>query len=148
MPESRIPESQISVTAPPGQAESATPTAASELRDLLVASGATAGSPTDDVVFEADNSDARVDWAVTIPSLLIAFAVVLWGILAPSSFASVADSALGGLLHGFGWAFVLFGTVFVAFVLMLLRGVQNFIKDMRGEKTCRENAADHGATGV
>lgn len=119
MPESRIPESQISVTAPPGQAESATPTAASELRDLLVAGGATAGSPTDDVVFEADNSDARVDWAVTIPSLLIALAVVLWGLLAPSSFASVADSALGGLLHGFGWAFVLFGTVFVAFVIII-----------------------------
>ena len=71
------------------------------------------------MVFEADNSDARVDWAVTIPSLLIAFAVVLWGILAPSSFASVADSALGGLLHGFGWAFVLFGTVFVAFVIII-----------------------------
>ena len=43
---------------------------------------------------------------------------------------------------------IVFYTVFVAFVLMLLRGVQNFIKDMRGEKTCRENAADHGATGV
>lgn len=41
-----------------------------------------------------------------------------------------------------------FYTVFIAFLLMLLRSVQNFIKDMTGPQTCRENAADSGVTGV
>ena len=41
-----------------------------------------------------------------------------------------------------------FYTVFVAFVLMLLRAVQNFVKDLTGRKTVREEAADSGPTGV
>lgn len=41
-----------------------------------------------------------------------------------------------------------FYTVFVAFVLMLLRAVQNFVKDLTGRRTVREEAADSGPTGV
>ena len=41
-----------------------------------------------------------------------------------------------------------FYTVFVAFVLMLLRAVQNFVKDLTGRKTVREEAAETGPTGV
>ncbi len=41
-----------------------------------------------------------------------------------------------------------FYTVFVAFVLMLLRSVQNFIKDLTGRKTVREEATESGPTGV
>ncbi len=43
---------------------------------------------------------------------------------------------------------IVFYTVFVAFVLMLLRAVQNFVKDMTSDRTCREKAADSGTTGV
>lgn len=35
---------------------------------------------------------------------------------------------------------IVFYTVFAAYVLMFLRSVQNFIKDMRGKKTVREQA--------
>lgn len=41
-----------------------------------------------------------------------------------------------------------FYTVFVAFVLMLLRAVQNFVKDMTNKKTVREKAAETGVTGI
>ena len=41
-----------------------------------------------------------------------------------------------------------FYTVFVAFVLMLLRAVKNFVKDLTGRKTVREEAAETGPTGV
>lgn len=43
---------------------------------------------------------------------------------------------------------IVFYTVFVAFVMMCLRAVQNFIKDMTNEKTTREKAAETGTTGI
>lgn len=43
---------------------------------------------------------------------------------------------------------IVFYTVLVAFVLMLLRSVQNFVKDLTGDKTVREKAAESGTTGV
>jgi TRAP-type C4-dicarboxylate transport system permease small subunit len=41
-----------------------------------------------------------------------------------------------------------FYTVFAAFALMLLRSVQNFIKDLTGARTVREEAAESGPPGV
>ena len=41
-----------------------------------------------------------------------------------------------------------FYTVFAAFALMLLRSVQNFVKDLTGKKSVREEAADSGPPGV
>ena len=41
-----------------------------------------------------------------------------------------------------------FYTVFVAFALMLVRSVQNFIKDMINEKSVRETASETGVQGV
>ncbi|SMO91582.1 TRAP transporter small permease [Paracoccus laeviglucosivorans] len=41
-----------------------------------------------------------------------------------------------------------FYTVLVAFVLMLLRSAQNFVKDLTSPKTVREQAAESGTTGV
>ncbi|MFT4013548.1 MAG: TRAP transporter small permease [Paracoccus sp. (in: a-proteobacteria)] len=43
---------------------------------------------------------------------------------------------------------IVFYTVFVAFLLMLLRSVQNLVKDMTNDRTCREKAADLGESGV
>jgi TRAP-type C4-dicarboxylate transport system, small permease component len=41
-----------------------------------------------------------------------------------------------------------FYTVFAAFALMLVRSVQNFIKDMINEKTVREQASETGVQGI
>ncbi|WP_084355297.1 BCCT family transporter [Actinomyces radicidentis] len=125
MSDPQTPDSQNLHPAPPGEpapAAEQTSTAASELRDLLVASRdtvASAAPAAEEITYEADNNDAKVDWLVALPAALIALAVVIWGLSSPDSFASVADSALGGLLHGFGWAFVLFTTVFVVFVVII-----------------------------
>lgn len=42
----------------------------------------------------------------------------------------------------------IFYTVFAAFILMTLRALQNFYKDMTSEKSTREKAAESGITGV
>ncbi|WP_134678725.1 TRAP transporter small permease [Paracoccus ravus] len=41
-----------------------------------------------------------------------------------------------------------FYTVFAAFVLMLLRALQNFVRDLTHRKTVREEAAESGYTGI
>lgn len=43
---------------------------------------------------------------------------------------------------------VVFYTVLVAFVMMFLRGVQNFVRDLTSAKTVREKAAESGTTGI
>lgn len=43
---------------------------------------------------------------------------------------------------------IVFYTVLVAFVLMLLRSVQNIVNDLRGGRTVREKAAESGTTGI
>lgn len=109
----------------PPAAEAAPETsAASELADLLVASR-TPVEPVESVepepadVSEEAEPDESIDWRVVVPAALIAIGVVAWGLGAPKGFASVVSAALGGLLEGFGWAFVLFGTVFVVFVIII-----------------------------
>ncbi|MDS9466098.1 TRAP transporter small permease [Paracoccus sp. MBLB3053] len=41
-----------------------------------------------------------------------------------------------------------FYTVFLAFVLMALRALQNFVRDLTGRKTTREKAAETGISGI
>lgn len=43
---------------------------------------------------------------------------------------------------------IVFYTVFAAFVLMTLRGLQRFVRDLRGGRSVREEADDLGPTGV
>lgn len=106
--------------------ESTESSAASELADLISASQERVEGPAEipaepypAVSEEAEADDTNLDWGVVVPAALIAIAVVVWGLVAPGRFAKVASSALGGLLDGFGWAFILFGTVFVAFIVII-----------------------------
>ncbi|OFN42298.1 glycine/betaine ABC transporter [Corynebacterium sp. HMSC072G08] len=50
---------------------------------------------------------------------MLVAAVVLWGLLAPDSFGNFASNGLNFVVGDFGWAFVLFGTVFVIFVVCI-----------------------------
>ncbi|WP_371132819.1 BCCT family transporter [Corynebacterium phoceense] len=66
---------------------------------------------------EANN--ARIDWGIVgIAGVLVAV-MVLWGLLAPDSFGNFASNGLNFVVGNFGWAFVLFGTVFVIFVVCI-----------------------------
>lgn len=63
--------------------------------------------------------DSPIDWSIVgIAGLLVA-AIVAWGLAAPDSFGDFASSALNFVVNDFGWAYVLFGTIFVVFVLYI-----------------------------
>ena len=64
-----------------------------------------------------------------IISLLIVFAVVIWGMVSPSSFEALANSALSVISTNFGWVYVLVMTSFVLFCIWI--GFISKYKDMR-----------------
>ena len=67
----------------------------------------------------AESDDASIDWTiVSITGVLVA-AIVVWGLGFPDSFASFSQDALNFVVTDFGWAFVLFSTVFVVFVVAI-----------------------------
>ena len=75
--------------------------------------------PEESVVSEADAEDAPINWGIVIPLAVIVAAVVGWGLAAPDSFSNFADTAFGWVIDNLGWAFVLGGTIFVAFVIVI-----------------------------
>ena len=75
--------------------------------------------PEESVERAADAKDAPVNWGIVIPLAVIVAAVVAWGLAAPDSFSAFADSAFSWVIENLGWAFVLGGTIFVAFVIVI-----------------------------
>lgn len=75
--------------------------------------------PEESVERAADAEDAPVNWGIVIPLAVIVAAVVGWGLAAPDSFSAFADSAFSWVIENLGWAFVLGGTIFVAFVIVI-----------------------------
>nr|WP_244429020.1 BCCT family transporter [Corynebacterium halotolerans] len=73
----------------------------------------------DTVILQSEAKDSPIQWAVVLPAAAIILAIVGWGLLAPESFSSFAAAGLNTVVTDFGWAFVLFSTVFVAFVLVV-----------------------------
>ncbi|MDP9850577.1 BCCT family transporter [Corynebacterium lowii] len=71
------------------------------------------------VELEAEAEDKGVNWPVVSATAAIVLAVVVWGLVGSDSFATFAQNALDFVVTNFGWAFVLFGTVFVAFVAVI-----------------------------
>lgn len=72
-----------------------------------------------DTVDPVNDGKAVFDWAVIIPALAIILGVVGWGLVAPTSFANFASTSLNFVVDNFGWAFVIFGTVFVFFMVIV-----------------------------
>lgn len=75
--------------------------------------------PEESVESEADAEDAPINWGIVIPLAVIVAAIVGWGLGAPDNFSNFADTAFGWVIDNLGWAFVLGGTVFVAFVITI-----------------------------
>ena len=99
------------------------PSAAGELVSLLQADSAgergNYQDPEEQIERQADAENAPVDWGIIAPLAVIIVAIVGWGLLAPESFSSFADAAFGWVINNLGWAFVLGGTAFVVFVLVI-----------------------------
>lgn len=62
---------------------------------------------------------ARTSWPVVLPALIAIVAVIVWGLGVPEHFSHTADTAFTWVLDNLGWAFVLFSTAFVAFILVI-----------------------------
>ncbi|APT92957.1 glycine/betaine ABC transporter [Corynebacterium phocae] len=90
----------------------------SELQDLLAAKDIHYSQIDSSAADELDkDEDTPVNWGITAIAAAVVVAVVAWGLLAPDHFADFAGQSLGFVMDTFGWAFVLFGTVFVVFVI-------------------------------
>nr|WP_235840419.1 BCCT family transporter [Corynebacterium yudongzhengii] len=71
------------------------------------------------VVLASEDKTASIDWKIVVPAAVLALTVVLWGLVGAESFGNFATDAFNWVLGNVGWAFVLFGTIFVAFVLVI-----------------------------
>ena len=71
------------------------------------------------IVLQSEAEDSPIQWSVVIPAAVIILAIVAWGLLAPEPFSDFAAAGLNMVVTDFGWAFVFFSTIFVAFVLVV-----------------------------
>lgn len=105
------------------QYETKETSAASELAALLDADRTGAASdyvdPEERMERAADAQDAPVNWGIVIPLAIIVAAIVGWGLASPDSFSNFADAAFTWVIDNLGWAFVLGGTIFVIFVIVI-----------------------------
>ncbi|QGU04055.1 Glycine betaine transporter BetP [Corynebacterium comes] len=73
----------------------------------------------EDRLGEADSEDPTFDWWIILPAAAVVLATVGWGLFGPESFAGFASAALSFVVENLGWAFVIFGTVFVVFMIVV-----------------------------
>lgn len=71
------------------------------------------------VLTQSSDDDAGIDWAIVVPLVALVLAVVAWGTFASAHLTAFAETALAWVLNNVGWAFVLFSTGFVVFVIYL-----------------------------
>lgn len=101
----------------------AAPSATSQLAELIVAERRGERKESvgaeEQIALAAEDENAKIDWSIVVPLLVVVTAVVAWGLLAKDSFSSFADTSFSWVINNLGWAFVLFGTIFVFFVLVI-----------------------------
>jgi choline/carnitine/betaine transport len=97
-------------------------TATEQLASMLSDESALSGTlSTEDKAVKrlSDDKNAPISWIVVIPALILVLAVVVWGLVFPDTFSDVSTGAFTWVVDNLGWAFLLFGTIFVAFVLFI-----------------------------
>ncbi|QGU06780.1 Glycine betaine transporter BetP [Corynebacterium occultum] len=72
-----------------------------------------------EIELAAERKDQSINWTVVIPAAIIILATVVWGLVGGDSFTNAASNSLAWVVDNLGWAFILFGTIFVAFVLVI-----------------------------
>lgn len=105
--------------------ESLNPTPPVESATALLADMIERGDDYDESVLDPnidyafDDETAGINWPVTIGAAVFAVLAIAWGLGFPDDLAAFASDGLGFVVNNFGWAFVLFGTIFVAFVIAI-----------------------------
>lgn len=93
--------------------------ATSQLQNMLGDEDFAPHEMTEPEIEIAADDNAPIDWTIVgITGVLIA-AIVAWGLAAPTNFADFASDALSFVVNDFGWVYVLFGTIFVVFVIFI-----------------------------
>ena len=95
-------------------------TATSQIQDMINSDGFHPEEYEDPKVeIAADRDNIPIDWTIMgIAGVLVA-GFVIWGLAAPENFADFSAAALTWVVDTLGWAYVLFGTIFVAFVIFI-----------------------------
>lgn len=76
----------------------------------------------EDIRLAAESDDDSINWPVVGIAGAVVLAMVVWGLTAGDSFSAFATDALNVVVTNLGWAFALFGTIFVAYVVVLALG--------------------------
>lgn len=71
------------------------------------------------VELASETTDGSISWLVVAPAMALVLGVVAWGLGAPAHFESAANTMFTWVLDKLGWAFVLFSTIFVVFVIVI-----------------------------
>ena len=72
-----------------------------------------------EVRLESERDNSPVSLAVVLPTVVLIAVILVAGLVFPMRFTHGVTSAFDWVITNLGWAFVLFGTVFVAFVLVI-----------------------------
>lgn len=72
-----------------------------------------------DIDYAFEDESAGINWPVTITAAFFAVAAIAWGLSMPDQLANFAANGIDFVVTNFGWAFVLFGTVFVVFTIVI-----------------------------
>lgn len=105
----------------PAENETEQTTATSELAAILEHESklSAADLAEDPIILAAEDEKATTSWATIIPALVIIGAVLIFGLVAPDRFADTASATFTWVIDNLGWAFVLFSTAFVIFVICI-----------------------------
>lgn len=102
--------------------DTARTTATGELAGLLENSddiGERVADDSEDIVLQSEQEHAPLQWGVIVPAIAVVLATVTWGLVQPETFSAFAETALNFVVNNLGWAYILFGTVFVFFAITI-----------------------------
>lgn len=113
------PESKVNIveSTEPEQVDGSATALLAEMIDRDEAYDESVLDPDIDYAFEDES--AGINWPVTVSASLFAILAIVWGLAFPDDLANFASTGLSFVVTNFGWAFVLFGTVFVAFTIAI-----------------------------
>lgn len=67
----------------------------------------------------SETEDKSISWPTIAPAMALIVAIVIWGLSQPKNFQASASAMLGWVVDNLGWAFVLFSTIFVLFIIVI-----------------------------
>ncbi|MDY5584267.1 MAG: BCCT family transporter [Arcanobacterium sp.] len=93
--------------------------ATQELAAMLDSTRALETHVEPEIEMEGDAEGSPIDWKIVIPAFAIIGSIVIWGLAFPANFSNFTTAALNTVITNFGWAFILFTTIFLVFAISI-----------------------------